>query len=363
MSAFAIYIPCVYTNITEEMIAQTFYRKKIGSVRHVDLVKHTDKYNHAHVFFESMYPFGQGAKQMDQIANGDTVKLQYSRNQYVFWLMMKNHRKYDGVSKKGWYDVDAKDAKKEAAAADDKETSHKDPHTMFIDSMHESDDMGDMNDQINKEIDEMDQEMNNENPESFSLVSVEYVHSLEAEIARLHTHRNDDTTMKNEYFANTLDDGHLADLHSEIYKLRWAYYNLIRAKIPPHGNIGNVTPPMIEHVSNYEGYSEEFDKVVCDEIARLNKDNDNLVQNNNVLSCMPNVTDCEYDTTATDCEIYAATMTRMVYGFTPPSPGLCSPISEDEQSSNPDDHLGFGFDHKQNNADVIDLPFCDCPIQ
>ena len=111
MSEFALYIPCVYKNINEEMIAQTFYRKKIGSVRHVDIVPHNDKYNRAHVFFESMYPFGQGAEQISQVANGETVKLQYSRNQHVFWLLMKNRREYDGVSKKGWYDVEAENAK------------------------------------------------------------------------------------------------------------------------------------------------------------------------------------------------------------------------------------------------------------
>ena len=112
MSALALYIPCVYKNITEEMIAQTFYRLKVGSVLHVELVPHTEKYNKAHVFFESLYPFGKGADQIQQVNNGETVKLQYSKSEHVFWLLMLNNREYDGVSRKGWYDVELEEKKK-----------------------------------------------------------------------------------------------------------------------------------------------------------------------------------------------------------------------------------------------------------
>jgi len=104
MSAFAIYIPCVYSNISAEMIAATFYRMKIGSVRHVEFVRKTDTQNKAYIFFESMYPFGKGAAMMREVDEGKSVKLHYSNNQHVFWVMLKSHREYDGVSRNGWYD-------------------------------------------------------------------------------------------------------------------------------------------------------------------------------------------------------------------------------------------------------------------
>ena len=104
--AFSLYIPYVYKNITEEMIVQTFYRKKVGSVVNVDLFSAGEKYNKAHVYFESMYPFGKGAEQMRQIEEGKSVKFQYSRNEHTYWILMKNTKKYDGFSRKGWYDVE-----------------------------------------------------------------------------------------------------------------------------------------------------------------------------------------------------------------------------------------------------------------
>lgn len=121
MSAFAIYIPSVYNNITAAMVAATFYRMKIGSVKHVEFIKVSEKHNRAYVFFESMYPFGKGAEMMTDVAEGKPVKLHYSNNEHVFWVMLKCNRQYDGVSKNGWFDPELNENVKDEKPKSDQE--------------------------------------------------------------------------------------------------------------------------------------------------------------------------------------------------------------------------------------------------
>ncbi len=347
MSEFALYIPCVYKNITEEMIAQTFYRKKIGSVRHVDIVPHNEKYNRAHVFFESMYPFGQGADQMSQVANGETVKLQYSRNQHVFWILMKNRREYDGVSKKGWYDVEAENAKKEAAAVETayKEDTHA-KHPMFIGSQYDTDDLSDMHHQMEKEINEMDDDMDtnldNEDPESFGLVSVDYVQSLETELARMRMQCGE---AERALPPITPLEEYLFQIRRDNYHLRWKYYDMCRAKLPVEGN---TTPPVMEQVSEYDGCSTEFDHVVRSEIERLRNDNEILSQNVNVLSCIP--------TTSTYVPEHMNAMTEPIDRLhLPPSP-ISVPVP-------PGINVAHGFAAEPLHDLEAGIQQCDCPIQ
>jgi hypothetical protein len=343
MSEFALYIPCVYKNITEEMIAQTFYRKKIGSVRHVDIVPHNDKYNRAHVFFESMYPFGQGAEQISQVANGETVKLQYSRNQHVFWLLMKNRREYDGVSKKGWYDVEAENAKKEAAAgARVGGGICEGSQPMFVGSQYDTDDLSVMHPQVEKETNEMDNDMDNEDPESFGLVSVDYVQSLETELARMRMQCGEAERVLPPI---TPLEEYLFQIRSDNYHLRWKYYDMCRAKLPVEGN---TTPPVIEQVSEYDGCSTEFEHVVRNEIERLRKDNETLNQNVNVLSCIP--------TTSSYVPEHMNAMTEpMDQLHLPPSP-INVPVP-------PGINVARGFAAEPHHDIEAGIPQCDCPIQ
>ena len=292
MSAFALYIPCVYRNITEEMIAQTFYRKKIGSVRHVDLVPYNDKYNRAHVFFESMYPFGKGAEQMEQIANGETVKLQYSRNQHVFWIMMKNNREYDGVSRKGWYDP-----------AQDEEKNEKQDVGEYVQALKKQNVKQDI--KRSSAYDEWDETMeptkksrngimpihtNLEvvNPEivkdydngEFGLVSTDYVQSLELELARVRMQRDEAL-----HRLSPIEE-HLFDLHRDNLILRKKYDQLCNIKLPVDNHI--VEQPNLIQFSDYEGPSSEYEKIICSEIDRIRGDNESINQNINMLSRMPN---------------------------------------------------------------------------
>lgn len=319
MSAFAIYIPCVYKNITQEMIAQTFYRKKIGSVRHVELVPHNEKYNRAHVFFESMYPFGQGAEQMEKIANGETVKLQYSRNQHVFWILTKNlHRQYDGFSTDGWYDPEQEDNKKESEVKEKGaylQAAHRNQNRKHDEVVREIDTMGycaeimscdptstpwgycmeqepstepikksrssvmPLHDKL--EIVNLDDE-DDEDDDAFGLVSVDYVRSLEIELARMRMQC--DEALHNRPPMSPMEE-HLVELRSENFNMRYRYDELCRVKLPFDDELCR---PVLYQVSDYEGSSPEYDQMVCREIDRLRRDNEVLNQNTNVLSCMPN---------------------------------------------------------------------------
>jgi hypothetical protein len=296
MSALALYIPCVYKNITEEMIAQTFYRLKVGSVLHVELVPHTEKYNKAHVFFESLYPFGKGADQIQQVNNGETVKLQYSKSEHVFWLLMLNNREYDGVSRKGWYDVESEEKKKadaEIAAI-----------VANVNAVNTQESVQDQDqDQDQPIVQYFAQE--NEESESFGLVSCDYAQSLETEIARLQAElRNaNDIITENQRPLQDTDptENQMLSLRRENYALRWGYDNMYHIKMPPSPTM---PPPVLERVSPYAGGSMEYGTVVYDEIARITRDNITLLENINVLSCMPDsvmreetgvVSDYDYD--------------------------------------------------------------------
>ena len=295
MSAFAIYIPCIYKNITEEMIAQTFYRKKVGSVINVDLVAHGEKYNHAHVFFESMYPFGQGAEQMRQVAEGKSVKLQYSKNEHTFWLMLKNNREYDGVSKKGWYDVEAENAKK---AEKEEEMHREQEHAVWLTNGGAEMDNAEHAQWQEEVLCEQEAAEDREEHERIQqeiaaaegeegihgTVSSEYAASLECEVGRL----QNDLRHANDMIASTRcvdqTEDHMFTLRRENDNLRWAFNTMWEIKMPC---ASDRAPPILGSVSAYNGGSLNYGAIVHDEIVRLTRDNDILRINANVLSCMP----------------------------------------------------------------------------
>lgn len=104
MSAFSIYIPSVYPNITEEMISHTFNRMNVGRVQHVEIVSNlTQKSNKAYVFFDSLYHSDLAMSIFDTLSKNRTAKLSYARNEHVFWVLLSCRREYDGVSNKGEY--------------------------------------------------------------------------------------------------------------------------------------------------------------------------------------------------------------------------------------------------------------------
>ena len=118
MSSFVIYIPSVYANISESTISKTFHSMKIGNVKHVELIGNaTGKSNSAHVYFSEMYDteISHGI-QSTIIDDGKHVKMIYTDNEHVFWILMKSHNNYDGFSNIGEYVKKAKkrnNAKKE----------------------------------------------------------------------------------------------------------------------------------------------------------------------------------------------------------------------------------------------------------
>ena len=55
MSAFSLFIPSVYKNITANMISETFHRMDVGKVKHIDLVSKNKNQNKAYVYFDALY--------------------------------------------------------------------------------------------------------------------------------------------------------------------------------------------------------------------------------------------------------------------------------------------------------------------
>jgi len=107
MSAFSLYIPSVYANITAPMISETFHRMNVGRVKHVELVsqnaKNGPRQNKAYVFFEALYQSDFAMNIHNNISNNVSTKLPYGRSEHVFWVLLNSKRQYDGSSNNGEY--------------------------------------------------------------------------------------------------------------------------------------------------------------------------------------------------------------------------------------------------------------------
>lgn len=107
MSAYSIYIPSVYPNITEDMISNTFHRMDVGKVKHIELVRQENKPSKAYVFFENIYDTDIAKTITETLTRGETSRLSYAKSEHVFWILLQSRRVYDGVSNVGEFCVTA----------------------------------------------------------------------------------------------------------------------------------------------------------------------------------------------------------------------------------------------------------------
>jgi hypothetical protein len=92
MSAYSLYIPGVYANITEAMIKNTFERMKIGKVNRAILIQQSsNKHNKAYVYFDKLYTTSTVTNMLDEIKAGSS-KLFYARTPHVYWVLLENRR-------------------------------------------------------------------------------------------------------------------------------------------------------------------------------------------------------------------------------------------------------------------------------
>lgn len=92
MSAYSLYIPGVYSNITEVMIKDTFQRLNIGKVNRVILTPQSvKKHNKAYVYFDELYTTSTVTNMLEEIKNGSS-KLFYARTPHVYWVLLENRR-------------------------------------------------------------------------------------------------------------------------------------------------------------------------------------------------------------------------------------------------------------------------------
>ena len=91
----SIYIPHVFSNITEEKIMDTFHNLNIGKVSNVDLVGKVGKagpYNSAYVHFEYWADVAHSVNIQKKLKSGDKdVRIVYDDPWY--WLIFENHAK------------------------------------------------------------------------------------------------------------------------------------------------------------------------------------------------------------------------------------------------------------------------------
>lgn len=103
MSAFSLFIPSVYKNITETMISETFHRMDVGRVKHIDLVSKNKNQNKAYVYFDALYQSELAMSIYSEVKDENSSKLQYGKSEHVYWILLENRNQYDGVSCVGEY--------------------------------------------------------------------------------------------------------------------------------------------------------------------------------------------------------------------------------------------------------------------
>ena len=103
MSAFSVFIPSVYKNITAAMISETFHRMDVGRVKHIDLVSKNENQNKAYVYFDALYQSDRAMSIYDDVKDTNSSKLQYGKSEHVYWILLENRNQYDGVSCVGEY--------------------------------------------------------------------------------------------------------------------------------------------------------------------------------------------------------------------------------------------------------------------
>lgn len=103
MSAFSVFIPSVYKNITANMISETFHRMDVGKVKHIDLVSKNKNQNKAYVYFDALYQSELAMSIYSEVKDENSSKLQYGKSEHVYWILLQNRNLYDGVSCVGEY--------------------------------------------------------------------------------------------------------------------------------------------------------------------------------------------------------------------------------------------------------------------
>ena len=151
MSAFSVFIPSVYANITAPMISETFHRMNVGRVKHIEFVPQNSnngrvRQNKAYVFFDALYQSDFAMEIYNNVSNNITSKLPYGRSEHVFWVLLNSKRQYDGSSNNGEY-VEPEFTEEEIAF--------------------------------------MEEELDRQDREDMSLVSADYANTLEQEIFKL----------------------------------------------------------------------------------------------------------------------------------------------------------------------------------
>ena len=89
----SLFIPRVFSNITREKIAHTFYNAGYGDVKRIDLISKTDvqgkKYNSAYIHFDHWFT-NSGAVQFQETVMNESSEARIVYDDPWYWVVLKN---------------------------------------------------------------------------------------------------------------------------------------------------------------------------------------------------------------------------------------------------------------------------------
>ena len=177
----SLYIPHVFVNITEERMVQSFQKRQIGKVNHVDFVAKFGKGNKIHhaayLHFDSWYDTKASQDMQSKLEVGKEVRMYYDDPWY--WQIYKNETKKFGGNGQRKERLVIEKPEEEKEPEEPEEIFKEDFSTTF--TQEEIDEIERMI--LEEQEEEEFQEQEEEFQECFGWVDARYAELLEAKLA------------------------------------------------------------------------------------------------------------------------------------------------------------------------------------
>ena len=227
-SIMSIYIPHVFSNITDDRIIRVFDSLSLGKVSRIDLVEKMSKYgtvyNAAYIHFEYWYDTVTSQSFQERVRNPDKeARLVYDEPWY--WIVLENHgtKSIPGTRKLRVNLTDMTPVKKPilrpSAPVKNERYNTRVPNLQFVKRNLASDfDM--VNAKHELMLDDIEAMMDGEDSHLIS-IDGRYVQSMENHINNLQHKAGDWASEAFQYFVNSgLNQATIADMRDEITSLR-----------------------------------------------------------------------------------------------------------------------------------------------
>jgi hypothetical protein len=227
----SIYIPHVFTNITEDRIIRVFDSLSLGKVKNIDFVEKMSKYgtvyNAAYIHFEYWYNTDIASSFQERVRNPDKeARLVYDEPWY--WIVLENHgaKSVPGARKLRVNLTDMTPVKKRipvpSAPVKNELYNNRIPNLQSVKRKLDVEfDMAyDNNDKHEQMLDKLEAMMDEEDSHLIS-IDGRYVQSMENYINQLQYSGGEWATQAFNYFVNSgLNQATIADMRNEIASLK-----------------------------------------------------------------------------------------------------------------------------------------------